>query len=266
MANPILCRPLPFTVLSQGNQTTAGPASNLNNDRLGRAWQCNGTSNCYAVIDLGSAQTIDTTALLASNANSGDTIRVRAAATSAALTGAAPPGSFLYNQVHNAVASSDGNKRVHKNSLTVFSGVSARYWRIDVTTTNPAFAAGRLVIGASLQAADAQDYGWEIGVVDMGSIDDTQLGLDDIRIAAKVLQFNWTWSWLTEAEARGPLLDILTYAGRTRPILSCLDPAASDVHNLIGFGQLAEGVKAANYAANTYDAAFSLRSRLVLSL
>lgn len=266
MANAILCRPLPFTVLSSGNATAAGPASNLNNDRMGRAWQCSGTTNCYVVIDLGSAQTIDTVALLASNANAADTVRLRGAATSAAVSGTSPPGAFLADQTFSAVASTDGNKRVHRNGIKTFTGVSARYWRIDVTTTNTAFSAGRLVLGSSLAAADNVDYGWDFEVVDLGKIDDSTLGIDDIRIGAKVLAYHWTWSWLTETEARGSLLDILAYAGTTRPILLCLDPAATDAHNLIGYGQLVESVKGTNYLSGTYDAQFGLRSRLVLSL
>lgn len=266
MANAILCSPYNFTVLSTGNATTAGPAANLNNDRMGRVWQCSGTSTCYVVVDLGSAKTVDTVALLASNANSGDTVRLRGASTSAAVSGTTPPGSFLADQTFNAVASTDGNKRLHRNGMKTFTGVSARYWRIDVTTTNSAFQAGRLVLGSSLAAADAQDYGWGFEVADLGSIEDTTLGIDDIRIGAKVLAFDWTWSWLTETEARGALLDVLAYGGKTRPILVCLDPAASDLHNVLGFGQLVEGVKGTNYASNTYQASFSLRSRLVLTL
>lgn len=266
MANALLCSPYSFTVLSSGNATTAGPASNLNNDRLGRVWQCSGTSSCYVVVDLGAAKTVDTVALLASNANSGDTVQVRAGATSGAVSGASPAGPFTANQTFNAVASSDGNKRLHKAGMKNFTGVSARYWRIDVTTTNTAFQAGRLMLGSSLAAADTLDYGWDFEVVDLGTIDDTTLGIDDIRIGAKVLAFDWTWSWLTETEARGSLLDVLAYGGRTRPVFVCLDPAASDLHNVIGFGQLVEGVKGTNYASNTYQAAFSLRSRLVLTL
>lgn len=266
MANAILCRPLPFEIFNAANQTAGGPASNLKNDRLGRVWRMSGFSNAYVIFDLGFAQTIDVVALLAHNGQSADTMRVTAASDPAHLAGTIPVGPTLSNQVVSLQASSEAAKRIHRSALCRPTSVSARYWRIDVNTVVDGFTAGRLVIGKALEAADGVDIGWDFEVVDTGEVEQTPLGLDDIRLAAKVLRYRWTWSWLTEAEARGVLLDIGAYAGTTRPIFLCLDPGASDLHNVIGFGRLTEGYKGTNYAHGTYEASFSLLSKLILSL
>lgn len=264
MADPILCRPLPFTISAVGNETTVGPATNLNNDNLGRAWRTTGST--YVIVDLGAATDVDTIALLATNAASGDTVRVRASNTLANLTGAAPSGPFLVNSLVNAQASAEASKRVHRQSLCRPGTINARYWRIDVTTSLGSFAAGRLVLGKALQASDGADYSWTFEVFDHGATEVTRIGQEDSLIGAKVMLYRWTWSWMNETEARGPLLDILSYAGITRPVLFCFDPAAADLHNTIAFGPMMEGVRQENYAQGYYQAEFALRSKLVLSL
>jgi hypothetical protein len=166
----------------------------------------------------------------------------------------------------SAHASAEAAKRIHRSSLARPAATTARYWRIDVTTSLGDFTAGRLVIGAGMTAADNVDYGWSFSVFDYGSTDYSRLGIDDTLIGAKVLSFKWNWSWFTEAEARGPLLDLMAYAGVTRPVLLCLDPAAADVHNVLAFGQMQQGVEAVNYVKDTYEAEFMLRSKLILNL
>lgn len=264
MAEAFLCRPLPFTINAVSIETTQGPASNLNNDRLGRVWQT--TASAYVILDLGAATLFDTVAVLASNASATDTFRVRASSTLGNLTGASPTGPFLCNLSQNIRASADASKRLHKSGLCRPGDVTARYVRIDITTSLSDFTLGRVVIGDSMQASDNVDYGWNFEVFDYGSTDISRLGVDDTLLGAKVLNYQWTWSWMTEAEARGPLLDILAYAGATRDVLFCFDPAATDLHNTIAYGKLQPGIKSVNYVKDTYEAEFSLRSKLILNL
>jgi hypothetical protein len=264
MADAFLCRPLSFLINAVSNQTTQGPATNLINDRLGRVWQTTGSA--YVIVDLGTARSVDTVSLLATNAAIGDTIRVRAHNTLENLTGVTPSGPFLSDSTVPANASAEAAKRIHRSSLARPLATTARYWRIDVTTSLSDFTAGRLVIGAGMTAADNVDLGWSFSVFDYGSTDYSRLGVDDTLIGAKVLSYKWKWSWFTEAEARGPLLDLMAYAGVTRPVLLCLDPSATDVHNVLAFGQMQQGIEAVNYVKDTYEAEFMLRSKLILNL
>lgn len=264
MADAILCKPLPFTFGEIGSQTTVGPAVNLSSDFLGRCWRTTGSS--WVVIDLGSSQVIDTVALLATNLLNTDAVRVRSSNTSGHLTGASPSGPFACDIDLGGHASPEAANRLHRSVMARPASINARYWRIDVSTGLTNFSAGRLVIGKSMQASDNFDYGWNFQVLDLGSTDTTPLGIEDSQLGAKVLAYQWTWSWLTEQEARGPLLDILAYAGTTRPVFFCFDPAATDLHNALAFGRIVERVQGVNYAANTWQAEFSLRSKLILSL
>lgn len=264
MADAILCTPLQFTFAEIGSQTTVGPAANLSNDFLGRCWRTTGSS--WIVIDLGVAQDVDTIALLATNLQSADSVRIRSSNTLGNLTGASPAGSFLSDTTLGGHASADAAKRLHRSVMARPGTISARYWRIDVTTSLSNFSAGRLVIGKAMQAADNFDYGWNFQVLDLGSTETTSSGQEDSLIGAKVLGYQWTWSWLTEQEARGALLDILAYAGTTRPVFFCFDPAASDLHNALAYGRIVERVQGVNYATNTWQAEFTLRSKLILNL
>ena len=264
MADAFFCRPIEFAVHSASQNTAQNPAINLNNDRLGRTWQL--TADGYMIADLGSAQLVDTISLLATSAVAGETVRIRSSNTIGNLSGAAPTGPFLTDVTVNAQASAEASKRLHRSCLATFVAVTARYWRVDVNMNSPSFTAGRLVIGKSMTTADNVDYGWSFEVFDYGSNEVSRLGIDDTLIGAKVLAYQWKWSWFTEAEARGPLLDLMAYAGTTRPVLFCFDPDAADLHNAIAYGSILQSVKTINYAKDTYEAEFQLRSKLILNL
>jgi len=264
--NATICAPLPFTITDVGNEAPVGPATNLANDKLGRVWKTAGSSDRYVIVDLGAATVINTVALLATNAASDDTFRVRGANTVPALSGAIP-GPLVFDQTRNLPASPEGLRRLHRQGLLLLAGsVSVRYVRIDITSAASDFSAGRLVIGNHMAAEDNVDYGWEMGVADLGRTESMPLGVDDDEIAAKVLAFSWKWSWLTEAEARGQMLDLLAYAGITRPVLMVMNPEAADLHNVIAYGKISEGAPMRNYATDLYDVSFKMRSMLVLNL
>lgn len=264
--NEILCQPLPFTVAASSGMTNP---ENMGNDRLGRVATFG--SNAYTVIDLGSSQSIDLFGTLASNsASSTRNWRVRgfnsvADAQSLANTvGGSDTGEF------SSWASSEAGKRVHRNAYKRLNApVSARYWRIDGGSLTRTL--GRLVIGKAYVAADTMDIGYTTRIVDHGENPRGRGAIDNPTIFGKVLEFSWTWSWMTEAEARGALLDILAYAGKTRPILCILNPDAPDLHNVIGYGMLEELPDLVNIAGgsgvtNAYEANFRLQSRLILNL
>lgn len=250
----LLCRPLALTALT----STALSPANLLLDRLGRAATFPaGTSQ--ATFDLGAATSIDTIALIATNAAAGATWTITLS-NNADMS--APVRTIAASAIN---ASADALRRVHRQGLKTFAATNARYVRITVTTA-VALQAGRLVVGKSFQPSEQRDYGWDFKVVDSGEAKRTSTGLDDIAIRGKVLALSWIWSSLTEAEARGTLLDLVAYAGETRDLLVCLDTAAADVHNLIGYGKLADPVIAQQLFEDTYEAKCNLQSRLILAL
>jgi hypothetical protein len=266
--NDVLSSPLPFTVVA--GSYTLSSYDNLKNERLGRASKVAASGGTqYLVADVGSVRAINLVSLLATNADAGAQIRVRVGTTLAAVNGATPPGPFLYDSGAGKTlwASADAARRLHRQSFTQFDSVNGRYVRVEISgTALAALNAGRLVIGGALVASDTIDFGWSYSVVDWSDVKRTQAAMDDIVLRGRALRFKWTWSWINEEEARGPLLDILAYAGNSRPIFTCLNPDAEDLHNVIGYGLLKEEVEGVNRSTDAYEATFHLESRLILSL
>lgn len=269
MAFPFLCQPYPMTVIGSVGTVVAGSEQNVANDRLGRVWRSNIPGDIASItVDLGSVRPVDTFAFLATN--------VAYAAPASTLwlqaSNAADFSVLLYDSGAVIGLPSPGLSRVHRNFQRTIPLTNARYWRVRCYVQTPNFDVGRLILGKALTASDTQDVGWTYKVVDLGENRRASTGLDDPTIRGKVLEYKWTWSWMNEAEARGPLLDILVYAGTTRNILLCLNPDAADLHNMIGFGKLQESPEVANTVSgpidldNAYEASFTLQSRLILNL
>lgn len=263
MPNSFLTRPRPFDIVQTGNQTATGPSTNLNSDRLAKSWRASGAGQIYVVVDLLSVIEIDTVALLAHNLTASDTIRIRTADTSAPLLGATAPGPFKVDQTISAFASSDASNVFHKNALGVVPLHTARYLRIDISTSIANFYAGRLVINRSAIPATDIDFGYSYSIIDLGSKEKTPNGIDDITLSSKVARFNCTWSWITEAEARAELLRIFSYAGVTKSVLFVLRPDEPQLHNFIGYGKFDNEAPFVYESDGMYNVQISLTSDLI---
>lgn len=243
---------------------TINNEANATTDRLGRAVNFPAIGNHTLQFDLGSVKSIDTFSLLAGDFTAGDTVRWSGANTSNAAT----YGPFVFDTgALTALASPEGANRVHRQHLHHLSApVSVRYVTLHLSFDHANAYFGRAVIGDAFTPEEPRDYGWEMRVVDMGALDRTQTGLEDILIRAKVLELSWTWAGLTKEESENVALDLLAYAGTTRDVLVCLDTLAANRHNLIGFGKMAEPVNSVNYAEGWYEMKVRQLSKLALAL
>lgn len=159
MSNFILATPNDDGTLTTGNELTAMPASNLLRMQPKDKWRTSGTANVYLVYDLGAAVAVQIISLLYTNAADGDTWRIRAASTEAGLTSSPGYDSGSVAIWDNAwPADQDPIHAIHWLS----SAQSFQWWRIDVTTSNSYFEAGRLYINDVWQPDINISYGWSI--------------------------------------------------------------------------------------------------------
>jgi len=256
--NEKLVVPLAGTVIQANNGTAL---ENIWSERLGRV-----ATAVYFTVDLGSAVSVDTIALLATNAKVGtDWAAYAFDSRTDAINSTV--GNAKFSTGGKAWASAEAGKRLHRQVLAMFEPVVARYWVIALSEPTQI---GRLVIGQSFTAADTMDIGYSFKVVDLGERRRATNSLVNNTLRGKVLEYSWVWSWMSEPEARGALLDLLAYAGTTRDILCILNPDAADLHNVIGYGSLVEEVEGVNVAGgnvdSAYEAKFRLQSRLLLNL
>ena len=253
--------------MSLVSASSAVGAENLLNERLGRTALLRAGS--VTIYDAGRLIEADTVALLANDST--DPARrwsvqgFRTAADAANNTNEVSTTGSV-----STWASAEAGKRLHRQGLGYLSGAAARYFRVGVSSD---INAGRLVIGKAFTAADTMDIGYSFKVYDMGDTRVSATALENSTIRGKALEYNWVWSWMSEAEARGALLDVLAYAGTTRDVLAILNPDAADLHNVIAYGRIVEEVEGINVAGgvgadmvNAYQAKMRMRSRLILNL
>lgn len=263
--NEKLVVPINFAVSSvTGSANTIATAQNLLNDRLGRVAYVDAAT--VIVLDAGSMVSVDTAAILASNsAGGGIAFAVQGFATRA--NAIANVNEISSTGAVSTWASAEAGRRLHRQGLGYLNGNPARFFRVTFSSD---LTIGRLVIGQSFTAADTMDIGYSFKVVDLGERRRATNSLVNNTLRGKVLEYSWVWSWMSEQEARGALLDLLAYAGTTRDILCILNPDAADLHNVIGYGSLVEEVEGVNVAGgnvdSAYEAKFRLQSRLLLNL
>lgn len=152
---PYFCLPMAASVTTVGNELAIAPTSNALNDEYALVWRTSSLTNTFVVLDLGSAQSVDTVALIFNNLRSTDTVRVRSG-TTAANTTAAPISDTTFNAF-------TGSKNPDARTQTICdlpATYSARYWRIDITATGHPdgfVQVARILIGMSVYMAEGMD-------------------------------------------------------------------------------------------------------------
>lgn len=168
MSNIVIATPAlsDEATITAGSEAGALQASNLQTIQVADPWRASDLNNAYLVVDLGSAQAINLVALIANNASSSATWRIRGATSEANLT--ASPG---YDSGSLSMLAKAGlaDWSTTDAVLWLSSAQSYRWWRIDVSDASNAdgyFQAGRLYISAAWQPSVNLNYGWQMGFVD----------------------------------------------------------------------------------------------------
>lgn len=254
---------VPLEAMVSGPQNPgATPLANLLHYLPGTIWQSTNLTGAYIQVDLGTARAIDRVGLLYTNLTSAATWRIRAAATTGALTSA--PAYDSGTVPAWASASATGAKYPHA-LLRMAAAETYRYWRIDLTdASNLAgkFRAGRLVLGKSWQPEFNPSYGMERGFTTPTVWQETDGG-SLVRTATKQQRAIGTFNleWLSEAEREGDLYALERDCGDAGEVLVEL-PGESEsyLHNRLIYGKLDLGRPVALSFHDTYSARFSVEA------
>jgi hypothetical protein len=229
----ILVTPKPFTVVS-GNASGTAPVSNANIDEPAMVWRSANLTTVYAKVQLdGTAW--DTIALVGSNLRAGDTIRVRAGATAAAVDGTT---GLTVDQTFAAWSGVAPTKGALSFKL-LGASVTSPFVRIDITSTgNPAgyVEVSRIVLGLRV-AHDGVGVGAEQTFEDMSVIEEgpgyTTVDRYGVRIAWKI-----TLDGITDAMYYTNWFPFLRDVGKSKAFVFIPDDSVSYIQNQAIFGRL----------------------------
>jgi len=204
-----------FTVSSGPSDSTR---AYLNDKRIDKQYALISTTTGITIdIDLGSAQAVDTAAILNHNFQS-----VGAGTKSISVTGADNSG-FSVNAVVCATATLDTTTSRPKDTCASWASVTRRYWRFTFSWTGGGSAAlniGELVLGAATTLSRGeQDGSGETERVRAPTVELSNGGSRGIFIAGPVLTRNLIFSDFSEAQrdtlrtmwrdCRGPVVPVL---------------------------------------------------------
>lgn len=208
---PFAVRPLLLGPVTSGNERANRPASHLALlDYPGMTWQTNGTGNAWIRGGFGFEQVIDFVAMIAADATSATTIRVRLGTSQAQVDGS----SALYDsgtQPFFVPGTHSESGRYHSH-LELAQSVTCSWWRIDIGGLTRDFEASGLVMGKKITPTRFYDKDFEFGLEDLGQLAISPNGVvsETPGIVLRTLLFRL--SWLTEDE----------YQTRFRPMIEAL--------------------------------------------
>ena len=219
---PIFVLPLDLGTFVAGSAQDSNPVYGLGRPLAAAVtWRTNGNSAIWARGDFGSAQAVDFCALLAANAQSGTTIRLRLGATQGDVDGTAPFDTGTLPFISPSITREDG---LYHSHLEIGSVQTYRYWRIDIGGHTGDFEASTLVLGKQVVSSRYYSPEFERGVEDLGEMSVGRWGVPDETPGAILRTMSFTLGWMSEAEFEASFRPMLEKKGKRGAVYCCFDP------------------------------------------
>lgn len=222
---PFAVIPTPLGTVTTGNERTEKPAVNLGEFKAsGLTWGSTGNTNLWVRGNFGSAKPVNFATVMAANAQSGTTIRLRLGDTQAEVDGTADYDSGVVAFINPAITRSDGLYHSHLELPSLFT---KQWWRIDIGSHTGDFEASMLVLGQKLTPANWYEPGWERGIQDMAKIDWSSYGIasEEPGVVWRTLALRFGWMSESDLETLfGPLAESVGNRGVS---YWCFDPTSS---------------------------------------
>jgi len=241
MANAFLVRPLPFANVVSYGTVQAGTAAYVANDYAGVVCRlaCDQNDNeAFFRVDLGDNYTVDTVmAFGLSRLPTSANLRIWCAPAS-------DPTGFVLQAIVSAYAGTVARIDGMGVGLWVTeTPIVARYLQIAFVAGagNPgqSVQVSRLVIGKRFRPAIGFEYGGQVGVRDLGSLDVSARAVLLRHYGKRLRTVSLNFPSLSKAEAEGSLQKTLEQIGNTDCIGLCTDPTPDpERQNRCFFGPL----------------------------
>ena len=257
---PVFCLPLDLGTITSGNERDEAPALHLTHHASpGLVWRTEGDTNIWARGQFSVPQIASLCSMLDANAQSGTTIRLRLGMSQAEVDGTAPYDSGAVPFIAPAATRESGLY----HSYQTFEPQTALWWRIDIGGHTGDFEAMSLVLGKGVQTSRFYDRGWELGTVDLGSIDFGRWGvaLETAGVVWRTIAFKL--SWVSEAEFEASFRKIMMQS-RRGPVFCLFNPeAVASRQEQFWFGRFGQPPFASNSRKpGTYAMEFAMQSMI----
>ena len=197
------------------------PVTNLKRFQRAKVWRTTSVSAQSVVIDLMTAESIDTFVMVFDPLNSptfstGTIVRLQASAT-----------NVWTSPVFNQLASLDEANGII--SLFLTTSQEYRYWRIyidDPTSTLTYFEVSKIFLGLTTAISQSPSIGFMVKETDQSKIIGNEYGHEYADNYPGRRQMGFDYKAITDAD-RALFSEIYKRLGRTKPLLVALDPTQS---------------------------------------
>lgn len=216
---PIFVVPLPATVAA-GSELPGHPASNLMRfEAPGLTWQ--GVNGGFIRGQLPAATPIDFAAIMAANATSDTTVRLRLGASQGEVDGgSAPYDSGAQPFPSPGFTSPSG---LYHSFQEAPAPVTANWWRIDIGGFTGTFEASIAVVGKKIELGRFMDYDFEFGNEPAGELKILPNGVVDRTRGVNPRTLDLMFNWMTEAEWENQVRPAIEALSVTEPVYCCFD-------------------------------------------
>jgi hypothetical protein len=190
---PFAVLPLALSGIATGNEKANRLASNLGLPQYApMRWESNGNSNLWVRGQFTGTQAVNFVSLMAANAQSGTTIRVRLGTSQAQVDGSAPYDSGALTLISPARTEASG---LYHSHLELPSVSNASWWRIDIGNHTGDFSASALIFGEKRVPSNFYNRDREIGFEDLGALEIARNGVvaDTPGLVLRTLSFRLQW-------------------------------------------------------------------------
>lgn len=235
------------------------PATNLRHYHRSKVWRTTSTLAQSLVIDLRTAEEIDTFVMVFDPESSptfsaGTTFSLQASATNS-----------WSSPTVNVTPTFDENFGV----LSYFFAASQeyRYWRLYIDDPSSAlgyFETHKIFLGKATQLTQLPSIGIRLSEQDQSTVDSNDYGHEYSDTYPKRRSWEFSYRLLTETD-KGTLRDIYHRCGKTKPIFFCLDATQEffqDKDELILYSYLDNDYEASQIAFTYFDTTIQLREAI----
>jgi hypothetical protein len=242
-------------VLAASSEAAGLPIGNLQSGHLVTKWRSDGDLSVWWTADFGAAFPIDIVGIFGANSTAAATLHIRLSSTDAHDGNLYDSGVVAMNR---AVI-----LRLRSQALLLLpSRVNARYLKIDLTDSGPAYLeAGIAWAGPLFQPARNFSYGQAPAVQDPSVTTPSVGGQEYTDLRPKRMTDTFTFALLTEAEAQ-QALDLDAAVGTASNVLWVRNPGQPDMNQNAILGRMTALAPAGSVTFNRRSRQFQIAERL----